>query len=160
MSSPLSLQRHRREWQDQFKQSKNTFPWCKPIPAKAKRVKSAAATTLLQGHQCQWIAKGQVFYWKKETKKNHKVSNIMTDLTWRTVAPFLPWQENHLKTPLSEASFHMTPWPPGLLKGLNGLVTNHCPSSAPTTGTRGWKFKNWKFRDPVSKYDCSFCVTY
>lgn len=33
-----------------------TFSWRKPIPAKAKRVKSVAATTLLPGttHQYQW----------------------------------------------------------------------------------------------------------
>lgn len=26
----------------------HTFPWCRPIPANAKRVKSVAATTLLK----------------------------------------------------------------------------------------------------------------
>lgn len=30
--------------------NKCTFPWCKPIPASAKRVKSVAATTLLENH--------------------------------------------------------------------------------------------------------------
>ena len=39
-----------KDWRDQLKQHNPTFPWRKPMPAKARRVKSVAATTLLQGH--------------------------------------------------------------------------------------------------------------
>lgn len=35
----------------------STFPWRKPIPAKARRVTSVAATTLLQGQQYHWFVK-------------------------------------------------------------------------------------------------------
>lgn len=46
--------------------------------------------------------------------------------------------------PLSWASFQITPCPPGLHTGENGLLTSHCPSSALTVGTRGWWSKNYK----------------
>ena len=45
-----------------IKTTSPTFPWRKPIPAKARRVKSVAATTLLQGHQYESPSKSKFLY--------------------------------------------------------------------------------------------------
>lgn len=102
--------------------------WRRPIPAKANRVKSVAATTLLQSHIISRLFNFRI-------TKNYKNK---TNLICLTVAPFLSWPRNHLKTPLSWANFHITPWPPGLETGSKGLLTIQFPSSAATAGTRGY----------------------
>lgn len=59
-----------KEWHYQLKQPTPTFPWRKPIPAKARRVKSVAATTLLQGYQYQSPVKTKNKFLCKKTKKS------------------------------------------------------------------------------------------
>jgi hypothetical protein len=84
----------------------------------------------------------KMFCWltpQKKIKKGHSPDN----LTWRTVAPFLPQLRNHWSTPLSYASFQIAPWPPGLPTGKSDLLINHLPSSAFTTGTKGYRY-HWR----------------
>lgn len=54
--------------------------------------------------------------------------------------------------PLSYASFHITPCPPGLQTGVNGSATTHLPTSELTAGTRGWGFikQNYSMQNKIN----------
>lgn len=85
----------------------------------------------------------QLLLFKNDLIDNRKKIILETNLTWRTVAPFLPRRCNHWNIPLSYASFQIAPWPPGLPTGKSDLLINHLPSSEFTTGTNGYK-NHWR----------------